>query len=409
MVRTIVFIALLPFYCTGQVWEFSAVESLKAGVNTEYEEAFPLISPDGRTLYFSRILYPQNQGGKFSGSDIWMSVYDEKKKTWGKAVSVEKLNDRGNSSVVGINADNKTLYVMKTTSAGKPSGIYFSRKIGSTWSRPELIPIPNLDPQGFLSFFVSPDFEVIFISMKGPDSRGEEDIYVSTKSLSGEWSVPKNLGSTVNTSGFEISPFLSQDKKRLYFSSNGHKGFGDADIFYCDRLYNSWDTWSAPRNLGEKLNSKGFDGYFSLYGDSIAYFTSNRGGRYADIYSVKVIPGNEVLAFGQRYLNTDETSKTLGANVSRKISFAMNTTSLTAAQKELLFFIANKIAPHREINVQIMVLEENTPALTEQRLKAVADELRASGLETIRVVTTPNDRFRKKNETQAIYEILLFK
>src|SRR5690606_26812019 len=120
----------------------------------------------------------------------------------------------------------------------------------------------------------------------------------------------------------EFSPFLSADKKRLYFSSTGHKGFGDADIFYCDRLYNSWDTWSAPRNLGDKINTKSFEGYFSLYGDTIAYFASNRDGRYSDIYKIKVIPGNEILAYGQRYLTSEEMAEILGSpNVSRRVSF----------------------------------------------------------------------------------------
>lgn len=409
MVRVIVFLLCLPILSLAQGWDFSTAEKLSSGVNTEYEEAFPLLSPDGKTLYFSRILYPQNQGGKFSGSDIWISSFDQNKKVWQKAATAGKLNDRGNNAIIGVSADGNTLYTMSTTGAGKPNGIFFSRKIGSSWARPELIPIPGLDPNGFLSFYVSPEQEVIFISMKATDSRGEEDLYVSTKLSGNEWSRPKNLGSSINTAGFEISPYLSQDKKRLYFSSNGHKGFGDADVFYCDRLYNSWDTWSAPRNLGEKLNSKSFDAYFSLYGDSIAYFASNRGGKYSDIYRVKVVPGNEVLAFGQRYLTTEEITAALGANVSRRLTFEAKETGLTAAQKELLFFIANKLSQKRDINVQITVLEENNPALTDARINAVADELRASGVDNIRMLLTSNNPMKKANPKSTTLEILLYK
>lgn len=411
MVRILVFLFLvLPFTVSAQIWDFSVPEKLPANINTEYEEAFPLLSPDGKTLYFSRMLYPQNQGGKFSGSDIWVSSQQNDRKIWSKASSVTTLNDRGNNAVVGIHASGQTLYILKTTGAEKPDGIYFSKKTGNTWSKAEVIPIEGLDPKGFLGFYVSPDFEVIFISMRAADSRGEEDLYVSFKNSSGQWSKPRNLGSSVNTSGFEISPFLSPDKKRLYFSSNGHKGFGDADIFYSDRLYNSWDTWSAPRNLGENLNSKNFDAYFSIYGDSIAYFSSNRNAnKYADIYKVKVVPGNEVLAFGQRYLTTEELSRVLGANVPRKITFEKNAVDLNAAQKELIYFMSSKLEKDKDINLHISVLEENNPTLTQQRMDAIANHLRSSGVENVRLLMTNNARVKKKNTANTVIEILLFK
>ena len=121
------------------------------------------------------------------------------------------------------------------------------------------------------------------MSMKDADSKGQEDLYVSLKNGNGEWSKPVNLGSAINTAGFEISPFLTTDKKRLYFASNGHPGLGDADIFYSDRLGNSWETWSVPVNLGDKINSKKFDAYFSIR-DSVAYFCSNRDGQFSDLY-----------------------------------------------------------------------------------------------------------------------------
>jgi hypothetical protein len=407
MVKTIIGIFLLsPFMAFSQIWDFSAAEKLPANVNTDAEEAAPMLTPDGRTLYFSRILYPENEGGKFSGSDIWVSSVDSRK-AWSKASEVN-LNDRGNNAIVGINSDGETIYVLNTTGSDKPGGFYFSKKKGNSWSKPQLIPIQNFNSEGFLGFFVSPDFEVIFISMKAEDSKGEEDLYVSTRDAAGEWTKPKNLGSSINTAGFEISPFLSPDKKRLYFSSNGHKGFGDADIFYCDRLYNSWDTWSAPRNLGEKLNSKNFDAYFSIYGDTIAYFSSNRGGRYSDIYKVGVVPGNEVLAFGQHYLTSDEIGKTLGANVSRRIVFEKNAVDLTPAQKELIFYIANKLSSYRDINLHISVIEENNPALTTLRIESIARHLRESGIENVRLLLA-NTGNKKRNDTKSTMEILLYK
>jgi hypothetical protein len=408
MVRVIITVLLhLPVFTLAQVWDFSTPEKLSGNVNTEYEEAAPLLSPDGKTLYFSRLLYPQNQGGKFSGSDIWVSSVDNKN-AWAKAYSPDRVNDRGNNAVIGVNADGETIYILSTSGSGRPAGIYFSHKQGTAMSRPELIPIDGLDPQGFLGFYVSPDFDVIFISMKAEGSRGEEDLYVTTREASGDWSRPKNLGSSVNTKGFEISPFLSRDKKRLYFSSNGHKGFGDADIFYCERLYNSWDTWSAPRNMGEKLNSKNFDAYFSIYGDTVAYFASNRGGRFSDIYRARVNPGNEVLAFGQRYLNSDEITKALDADISRRIVFQDTVVQLTPQQMELIYYMANKLGSTRDINFHISVVEENIKALTRRRIDMIANRLREAGIENIRILTT-NTGNKLQNPKNATIDILLYK
>lgn len=409
MVKRLFILLIIPFYSFAQSWEFSDIKSLDDnGINSDGEDILPLLAPDGKTLFFSRVFYVGNDGGKFSGSDIWTSTLDKNQK-WSKPASAVKLNDKGSNAVIGVSQDGKSVYIMKTNPSGKPAGIYTSRKTGSMWEKPTLISIPALDPAGYLGFYMSPDGEVLFISMKGSDSRGEEDLYVSIKGKDGSWSPPKNLGSSVNTPGFEISPFLSQDKKRLYFSSNGHKGAGDADIFYCDRLYNSWDTWSAPKNIGEKLNSKGFDAYFSLYGDSIAYFSSNRAGKMANLYSVKVVPGNDALAYGQRYLTTDETNKMLGANVSRRLTFEGKSPDLNSTQKELLYYIANKISLLREVNVQLSVAEDNNPQLLEQRLKAITNEMRESGLDNFRVVIAYNERTKRTNTGKTVIDILLFK
>ena len=153
--------------------------------------------------------------------------------------------------------------------------------------------------------------------MKAQDGYGEEDLYVTTRDSVGHWSRPINLGTTINTKGFEISPFLSADKKRLFFASNGHPGFGDADIFFSERLYDSWEVWSAPRNLGENLNSKGFDAFFSIYGDSVAYFSSNRSGGLADIYTAKVAPQAAPVkdVAGRQYLSDKEIQDLFGAKL----------------------------------------------------------------------------------------------
>jgi outer membrane protein OmpA-like peptidoglycan-associated protein len=288
MVKWIYFILMMPGFAIGQTLIFNDATKLSGAVNSEYEESMPLLSPDGTTLFFSRFLSPYNKGGEYSGADVWMSRYDVTKLDWSKADNSKIENNAGNNVVVGIAPKGDMIYLQNTVASRDVYGIHFSKKIGSTWTRPELIPVDGIAAEGFLGLYVSPDFDVIFLSMKGADSRGEEDLYVSLKNGAGEWSEPKNLGATINTKGFEISPYLSADKTRLYFASSGHPGQGDADIFVSERQYGSWEVWSAPKNLGSAINSDKFDAYFSIYGDSLCFFSSNRGGKMSDIYRSKI-------------------------------------------------------------------------------------------------------------------------
>src|SRR5688572_3429295 len=256
MVRVLLLCLLFfPLVTKGQGLYFGETIKLSSSVNSGDEEVYPLLSPDGVTLYFAKLLSDQNKGGKFSGSDVWISRYDVTTVEWGKSRnSLEAVNTSGHNVVVGVSRSGDVIYLMNTSAAKKVNGLFFSRSVNGNWTSPELIFIPGLDVQGFMGAYVSPDFDVIILSYKGNDGKGEEDLYVSLKDSAGELTKPKNLGYTINTRGFEISPYLSSDKKRLYFASDGHSGFGKSDIFYSDRLYDSWETWTAPKNLGEKVN-----------------------------------------------------------------------------------------------------------------------------------------------------------
>jgi hypothetical protein len=392
----------------AQYLEFSNVIKLSGAVNSEAEESMPMLSADGKKLFFARSIYDGNIGGRYAGQDVWIS--ENSSGEWRKADNrFADINNKNNNVVIGTGKDSKILYYMKSSPSEKLEGIYFSKFIHNTWTKPAFIRIPGINNQDFIGFFVSPDFDVIFLSMRGANSHGEEDIYISTKNVAGEWSVPKNIGVTINTSGFEIAPFLSADKKRLYFSSNGHPGYGDADLFYSERLYDSWETWSTPVNLGEQVNSKKFDAYFSMYGDTVGYFTSNRDAKLADIYKVKVSQGSGILARGQRYLNASELANYVGKNVIRKIIFENKATTLNAAQKELLYYITNKVFLKKEVGFHIVVKEEENAKLTQERVKAIETELRRAGIEATRIYTEQTPGAVKTNANAGVIEIMLFK
>lgn len=386
MVSRLIFVVLLisQLEAFAQTLQFSDVKKLPSTINTKGEESIPLYSPDQNKLFFVRSFYEGNIGGRYAGLDIWISEFVQG--SWKAATNrLSEINDRSNNILAGINGTGTILYSFRSSATEKLQGIEFSTFNNGGWSEPEFIPFEGIENSDFVGMFVTPEFDVMILSMRATDSRGEEDLYVSTKSKSGIWSTPRNMGATINSSGFEIAPFLSADRKRLYFASNGHGGLGDADIYYSERLYNSWETWSAPVNLGAPVNTNKFDAYFSIYGDSLAFFCSNRDQQLSDIYSAKVTLDMGVLSAGQEYLTQQEWNTIVGKNVLKQLKFQKGSSALTQPQKELLYFISKKVSERKDIGIHLFVKSEDESELTRTRLKELYGELRQAGIEATRI------------------------
>ena len=118
--------------------------------------------------------------------------------------------------------------------------------------------------------------QLFFASNKGNKDPSNTDIWYSNLLPDGTWDWPIKLGPHINTPGTEQGPFLTNDGKTLYFSSNGHLGFGEGDIFM------SWfdsetEEWSTPINVGQPLNTPhGEQGFFLCSDGKTGYFSSNR-------------------------------------------------------------------------------------------------------------------------------------
>jgi WD40-like Beta Propeller Repeat len=282
---TLLFLILCFGSLSAQEIEFKDPILLPSQINSASEEIAPLLSNDGKKLYFVRAFDAMNKGGKRAGMDIWYSTCYESGK-WLTASNKLQWNNSLNNSVIGIRKDNKVIYLLNSYS--KKPGIAFSVNQNGQWTNPEVIPISGVEKLNLVGFHVNSAFNTLIISMVGNDSFGQEDLYVSLKNEQDQWSAPANLGSTINTEGYESAPFLSEDGKKLYFTSSGHQGLGEADIFVSERLYDNWEIWSRPKNLGNKINSNKFDSYFSIYGDSICFFSSNRASNFSDIYQSRI-------------------------------------------------------------------------------------------------------------------------
>ena len=390
MVRIFVLILwLVPEIVLSQEWDFGPLRRLPGEVNSDHEDILPMQTLDGKTLFFARAASAENAGGKFAGTDIWFSNFDESTGNWSKSQNVGGINDRGTNAVVGINEKGDEIYLLNTTGTKRAQGIYHSTKQNNTWSNPRLVAVPGLNTEDFLGAYVSPDMSVMIFSMNGEESRGNEDLYISLKNAKGEWTKPRNLGSTINTTGFEMAPFLTPDKRRLYFSSNGHPGYGGADIFYSDRLYESWEVWSAPKNLGLKINSPAFESYFSIYHDTVAFFSSNRNRDYCDIYRVAVFPlksEDEVDDF--QYLTDQDVRKISGVAFDPVLTFTPNVSDLTADHRATLKKINDGFLSKKDIKLRIIATKSGSGNLDtyQKRLLNILDYLKEAGMEGNRII-----------------------
>ena len=277
---------------------FQESTPLSDTLNSASEESLPIYSPRDSTLFFVRTLHAENTGGLMSGQDIWYSKKDTSGQWTEPRNDLKNLNNEGNNAVVGLSETGNTLYLLNDYIEGEQqrSGLSLSFSLNENWRMPNSIVIPGLtDKQGiFYSLHVLPTEDVVLISAQMEKSLGQEDLYVSTKDpITNQWSKPLHLGNTINTGGFEISPYLTADKKRIFFSSNGHPGYGNADIFVSERMDTSWTNWTKPENLGDQINSIGFDAYFSTNLNNEVFFVSNRQGTSSDIYTSRIISEEE--------------------------------------------------------------------------------------------------------------------
>ncbi len=286
-------ILLYAVQARAQTIDMKDLSAVTKALNSRWDENNPVVSPDGKTIYFTRANDSSNVGGVKDKGDIWFAYLGEDGH-WEKPQNLgEPVNDNTRNSILGFSPDGNVMFLnlQKRHEGGYISndGVGFSVKQGSGWSKPKKMRVDYyLNKSDHQSGCVSRDGSVMLLSMQSYASRGEEDLYVSFYQ-DGKWSQPKNLGSDINTSAQEMTPYITADLKTLYFSSNGFGGRGGRDLFKSERLDDTWRNWSKPKNLGNEINSKGVElSYFIDYINEVGYFsTTQNSDGYGDI---KVLP-----------------------------------------------------------------------------------------------------------------------
>eukprot|EP01133_Synstelium_polycarpum_P014679 gene14679-17356_t len=163
----------------------------------------------------------------------------------------------------------------------KDSDIWESEYINDKWTKPERVSFDS-DSNDFDPFF-SPDGKGVYFFSNRPGGFGGDDIYFAAYDVKMNKYLPAvNLGNTINTSKNEWTPVTDPTGKYLYFSSDGHGGYGKQDLFY-SKISNF--SYGVPINLGHSVNGSEDDFDLTLLEGGHIIFTSCRQkNEKADLY-----------------------------------------------------------------------------------------------------------------------------
>ena len=278
--------------------------NISGGVNSEYPDYSPVVSLDGKALYFtSRRPWKKGETEPYRDQllnnypeDIYIS-YRNEDGSWNSPKRLSFCEASKNEATIAVNSDQKRIYVYEDLVGG--GDIFYSELKTNIFQSTEPLQIEGVNTKHWETHItVTIDGLNMYFVSDRPGGFGGRDIYRIVKLPDGSWSEPLNLGPTINTPYDEDAPFIGSDNKTLYYASNGPESIGGFDIFLSVRDENN--TWSTPVNMGYPINSTGDDIFYTTTTDgSKGYFTSYRidGKGDKDIYEIS----NDEL--GEKYIS----------------------------------------------------------------------------------------------------------
>jgi outer membrane protein OmpA-like peptidoglycan-associated protein/YHS domain-containing protein len=271
-------------------------------INSDQSD-FGAVLTNDNTLYFASA---RNKSRKTYGwneepfLDLYKSTYNANG-TFSEPVTVSEINTKFHDGPASITADGNTMYFASESfkegdfEKDKSKKLKFGQvylfkatKEGDKWSNVKALPF-NSKEYSVSNPSISKDGKTLYFSSNMPGSLGGNDIWKVAVNADGGFGTPENLGSKVNTEGNESFPFITDDN-RLFFSSDGRKGFGGLDVFVID-----FNKKTDAINVGAPVNTSKDDFAFTFNtAKNIGFFSSNRTGN-DNIYQATPVCGVEVV------------------------------------------------------------------------------------------------------------------
>jgi outer membrane protein OmpA-like peptidoglycan-associated protein len=268
-----------------------AIVNIGPQINSEANDYAPVLNEkEDHIIFTSRRRDGNLNENVYSDNKPFEDVFTSTKigGKWTKAVNIGRtVNIPNHNSNLALSPDGKTLFSYRDDNGGD---IFVSElKADNSWSTPKPLPGIINSPYYESSVSISPDGNTLYFASERPGGQGSLDLYVCTKDSRGAWSKVRNLGPTINTERHEDGPFIDYSGKKLYFSSESHKGMGGYDIFETTLVNPAKNEWSPPVNVGYPINTADNDIYFVGTSDGKrGYYASVRedGLGYLDIYAI---------------------------------------------------------------------------------------------------------------------------
>ncbi len=338
------------------------ITQLSDKINSEYPDYAPTIDASESLMVFTSRKPEDNSNASVAADlvyyeDIYYSEFKEGE--WTAAKNMHgPLNTNYHNSSVAISPDGKEMILYYDNNGGD---LFISkRKDGFSWSDPK--PMEGINSTYLEnSASLSTDNKVIYFTSDRAGGYGGTDIYRAELGKGNRWTNVTNLGPMVNTEKDEDGVFISTSGKYLFFSSNGHAGMGDMDL-YRSEIDSVTGNWSEPINLGYPINSPENDIYFVLNADgSTAYISSVRQKNIGeqDIYKIDMRNWKPIT------IKQDDFSELFAESASIKTASTLqpsstaptdSTTSATPTINEAIISIAVQDAMSRDLlNAQLFL------------------------------------------------------
>ncbi len=248
------------------------IHNLGRQVNSDLDDYFPFLNNAQDRIFFTRLK-------KNGDEDLFIS-----QKQGGQWRPAERMRNFNTTAPEGMSTlvrnGRRIIYTAckRDTLNGGPCDLWEALVEGTEIRDSRLLEGPVNSASWESQAAISCDGRQLFFASTRPGGLGGSDIWMTQQAPDGRWLPPVNLGAPVNTPADEEAPFISNDGYTLYFSSTGHMGLGEQDIFM------SWwdkrlDRWSVPINMGPPVNGPHRELGFYLSADGrTGYFASNRPG-----------------------------------------------------------------------------------------------------------------------------------
>ena len=204
----------------------------------------------------------------------------------------EKLQFQYHIGAIAFTSDYNTMYytLAVRVKGGNRLKIFKVQYDGKDWGKSEELSF-NSNEYDCVTPAVSPDDKFLYFVSNKAGGHGGKDIYKVERLRGGAYGAMTNLGLEINTYGNEEFPSINKANE-LYFSSDGHLGYGGLDIFKAEYKDGKWQN---PQNLGLPFNSPKDDFAYTMNPkeSNRGFLSSNRRGASDDIFYVELLQKEE--------------------------------------------------------------------------------------------------------------------